>query len=320
MTCFTVSLQEQQQQPETERLVKVESAPKRDKSASSSSSSQSIRAKAPSPLRLSFVSRKLPPSNCFPIREGKSGANARQIVSHFSRAERDEIMSDVYSLEPPTSGKVILHTTHGEIDIELFSKECPLACRAFVQLCVSKYYEQNVFHRIVKGFMVQTGDKTGTGKGNGWKEGEKFKDEFHSRISFNTRGQVAMANEGKRDSNGSQFFITVDKCRHLDRKHTIFGKVANQTFYNVQRIAECECEGETPVGEPLPRIVRTEVVWNPFADIVVAVPEEKSEEKKEQPKAKKKKQKANVGLLSFCLLYTSPSPRDQRGSRMPSSA
>ena len=208
-------------------------------------------------------------------------------------------MSEVYSLEPPTSGKVILHTTHGEIDIELFSKECPLACRAFVQLCASKYYEQNIFHRIVKGFMVQTGDKTGTGKGNGWKEGEKFKDEFHSRISFNARGQVAMANEGKRNSNGSQFFITVDKCRHLDRKHTIFGKVANQTFYNVQRIAECECEGETPVGEPLPRIVRTEVVWNPFADIVVAVPEEKSEEKKEQPKAKKKKQKANVGLLSF---------------------
>ena len=152
----------------------------------------------------------------------------RQIVSLFSRAERDEIMSDVYSLEPPTAGKVILHTTFGEIDIELFSKECPLACRAFVQLCVSKYYEQNLFHRVVKGFMVQTGDKTGTGKGNGWKEGKKFKDEFHSRISFNKRGQVAMANEGKRDSNGSQFFITLDQCRHLDRKHTIFGKVAGQ--------------------------------------------------------------------------------------------
>ena len=223
----------------------------------------------------------------------------RQIVTLFSRAERDEIMSDVYSLEPPTSGKVILHTTHGEIDIELFSKECPLACRAFVQLCLRGYYEQNVFHRIVKGFMVQTGDKTGTGKGNGWEEGKKFKDEFHSRISFNKRGQVAMANEGKRDSNGSQFFITLEQCRHLDRKHTIFGKVAGQTFYNVQRIGECECEGETPVGEPLPRIVRAEVVWNPFADIVAVVPEEKTEEKKEQPKAKKKKQKANVGLLSF---------------------
>ena len=207
-------------------------------------------------------------------------------------------MSDVYSLEPPTSGKVILHTTFGEIDIELFSKECPLACRAFLELCVSKCYEHNIFHRVVKGFMVQTGDKSGTGKGNGLKEGKKFKDEFHSRISFNKRGQVAMANEGRRDSTGSQFFITLDQCRHLDRKHTIFGKVAGQTFYNVQRIGECECEGETPVGEPLPRILRAEVVWNPFADIV-AVPEEKSEEKKEAPKAKKKKQKANVGLLSF---------------------
>ena len=78
----------------------------------------------------------------------------RQIVSLFSarketnqktekKRERENttaviLMSEVYSLEPPTSGKVILHTTHGEIDIELFSKECPLACRAFVQLCASK--------------------------------------------------------------------------------------------------------------------------------------------------------------------------------------
>ena len=166
----------------------------------------------------------------------------RQIVSLFSarketnqktkkkKRERENttaviLMSEVYSLEPPTSGKVILYTTHGEIDVELFSKECPLACRAFVQLCVSKYYEQNVFHRIVKGFMVQTGDKTGTGKGNGWKEGEKFKDEFHSRISFNARGQVAMANEGKRDSNGSQFFITTVETPWLDGRHVVFGKV-----------------------------------------------------------------------------------------------
>jgi peptidyl-prolyl cis-trans isomerase SDCCAG10 len=110
-------------------------------------------------------------------------------------------MSDVYSLEPPTKGKVVLETTFGDIDIELFGNECPLACRAFVRLCVDGYYEQNVFHRILKDFMVQTGDKSGSGRGSGVEK--KFKDEFHSRIKFNKRGQVAMANEGKRDSNGA---------------------------------------------------------------------------------------------------------------------
>ena len=116
-------------------------------------------------------------------------------------------MSDVYSLEPPTKGKVILETTFGDIDIELFASECPLACRAFVRLCVDGYYEQNVFHRILKDFMVQTGDKSGSGHGSGVEK--KFKDEFHSRIKFNKRGQVAMANEGKRDSNGASFVETM---------------------------------------------------------------------------------------------------------------
>ena len=116
-------------------------------------------------------------------------------------------MSDVYSLEPPTKGKVVLETTFGDIEIELFASECPLACRAFVRLCVDGYYEQNVFHRILKDFMVQTGDKSGSGHGSGVEK--KFKDEFHSRIKFNKRGQVAMANEGKRDSNGASFVETM---------------------------------------------------------------------------------------------------------------
>ena len=121
--------------------------------------------------------------------------------------KKEHKMSDVYSLEPPTKGKVILETTFGDIDIELFASECPLACRAFVRLCVDGYYEQNVFHRILKDFMVQTGDKSGSGHGSGVEK--KFKDEFHSRIKFNKRGQVAMANEGKRDSNGASFVETM---------------------------------------------------------------------------------------------------------------
>lgn len=74
-------------------------------------------------------------------------------------------MSEVYILEPPTNGKVILHTSHGDLDVELWAKECPKACRNFVQLCTDGYYDGTSFHRIIKDFIIQGGDPTGTGKG-----------------------------------------------------------------------------------------------------------------------------------------------------------
>ncbi|KAA3682365.1 uncharacterized protein DEA37_0006180 [Paragonimus westermani] len=94
----------------------------------------------------------------------------------------------------------------------------------FLALCASDYYKGCIFHRNIKGFIVQTGDPTGTGK-NGqsiWKK--KFKDEFHESLRHNTRGIVSMANNGP-DSNGSQFFITYSKQTMLDMKYSIFAKV-----------------------------------------------------------------------------------------------
>ena len=72
-------------------------------------------------------------------------------------------MSHVYSLEPATQGKVILVTTVGDIEIELWPKETPKACRNFVQLCLEKYYDDTIFHRVIKDFIIQAGDPTGTG-------------------------------------------------------------------------------------------------------------------------------------------------------------
>lgn len=74
-------------------------------------------------------------------------------------------MSSVYQTEPPTSGKVVLVTTFGEIEMELWSKEAPLACRNFLQLCMEGYYDSTAIHRVIKTFMVQMGDPTGTGRG-----------------------------------------------------------------------------------------------------------------------------------------------------------
>lgn len=74
-------------------------------------------------------------------------------------------MSSVYVLEPPTKGKVVIETTYGPIDIELWPKEAPKAVRNFVQLCLEGYYDNTIFHRIIKGFLVQGGDPSSTGVG-----------------------------------------------------------------------------------------------------------------------------------------------------------
>jgi peptidyl-prolyl cis-trans isomerase SDCCAG10 len=177
-------------------------------------------------------------------------------------------MSNVYTLEPPTSGKVILITNYGNIDVELWTKEAPRACRNFLQLCMEGNYTNNMFFRIVKGFMIQTGDPTNTGKGGESIWGKDFQDEFHSRLKFSHRGIVAMANKNTSNTNSSQFFITVDKCPWLDKKHTIFGKVTGDTFFNALSISEIPTKDDYPIVETIPIIIRVEILINPFNDII----------------------------------------------------
>ena len=89
-------------------------------------------------------------------------------------------MSNIYIQEPSTRGKVVLETTVGDIEIELFSKECPLACRNFLQLCLDGYYDGTVFHRVVPNFIAQGGDPTGTGEGGESASGNLFAVSIHS--------------------------------------------------------------------------------------------------------------------------------------------
>ena len=179
-------------------------------------------------------------------------------------------MSNYYSQEPPTTGKVILITNYGNIDIELWTKETPKTCKNFIQLCLENYYNNNIFFRIINKFMIQTGDKTNSGKnGSSIYNNLEFKDEIHSRLKFNHRGIVAMANKNIKNSNLSQFFITMDKCPWLNNKHTIFGKVIGDTFFNAQTINELLTDkNDYPKVDPLPMIIKTEVVINPFNDII----------------------------------------------------
>jgi peptidyl-prolyl cis-trans isomerase SDCCAG10 len=173
-----------------------------------------------------------------------------------------------YVLEPATNGKVVLLTDCGEIEIELFSKETPKTCRNFVQLCLEGYYDDTIVHRIVKGFIVQGGDRSGTGDGgDSIYDGLPFADEFHSRLRYHCRGLVGCAHGGTANSNLSQFFITLDRAEELTRKHTLFGKVVGDTIYNVLRMQDREsADNERPLYPP--RIQSTRVILNPFEDII----------------------------------------------------
>ncbi|KAI0718071.1 cyclophilin-like domain-containing protein [Cerioporus squamosus] len=207
----------------------------------------------------------------------------------------------------PTRGRIILETTVGEIDIELWSKETPKTCRNLIALAMEGYYDGVIFHRVVPNFLVQTGDRTGTGGGGESFYGEPFEDEIHPRLRFVHRGLVGMANNGGKNSNDSQFFITLDRADELNGKHTLFGRVVGDTIFNVLKIGEMELDdNERPLYPP--KIKRVRIVDNPFDDIV---PRITAEEKRVQQRAREQAQrereeeqrrrgaKKDVKLLSF---------------------
>lgn len=157
------------------------------------------------------------------------------------------------------------------------------------------YYNNTLFHRLVKGFIVQGGDPNGDGTGGESVYGGTFKDEFHSRLRFIRRGLVAMANAG-RDDNGSQFFFTLGEATELQNKHTLFGKVTGDTVFNMLKLEDGVVvdHNEKPLYPH--RILKTEVLLNPFEDIVPRVVERKRGNKEKKVKEKGVK---NFGLLSF---------------------
>ena len=219
-------------------------------------------------------------------------------------------MSTLYVTEPPTDGKVLLHTPKGEIEIELWSKEAPKACRNFVALALEGYYDQCVWHRIVPGFIIQTGDPTGTGHGGESFYGAPFENERHQRLRFHRRGLVAMANTGEHNTNESQFFITLDATPELQNKYTIFGCVGGSTIYNVLSLADVEISATEP-DRPVypPKLLRAEVIHHPFTDLVPRItPAERQAQQEARALAaqrqgtmerQRKRPKKNTTLLSF---------------------
>jgi len=121
---------------------------------------------------------------------------------------------------------VVLETNQGNIEIKLMPDIAPKACENFTKLVAKGYYNGIIFHRVIKGFMIQGGDPTGTGMGGESIWGSPFEDEVKDSVAFTKPGILAMANAGP-NTNGSQFFITCAATPWLNMKHTIFGEVVS---------------------------------------------------------------------------------------------
>ena len=119
---------------------------------------------------------------------------------------------------------VVLETTQGNIELKMFPDVAPLAVENFTTHAKDGYYNGLIFHRIIKNFMIQGGDPTGTGAGGESIWNKSFVDEFKPNVVFDRPLLLAMANSGPK-TNGSQFFITTAITPWLNGKHTIFGEV-----------------------------------------------------------------------------------------------
>jgi peptidyl-prolyl cis-trans isomerase A (cyclophilin A) len=149
-----------------------------------------------------------------------------------------QAIDDQGSISVSPTQTATLHTTAGDIRINLYGNHAPKTVRNFVELAegtrewthpatkaktTDPLYDGTIFHRVIAGFMIQGGDPLGQGFGG---PGYQFGDEFHPELQFDRPYLLAMANSGP-GTNGSQFFITVGPTPHLNRKHTIFGEVAD---------------------------------------------------------------------------------------------
>ena len=158
---------------------------------------------------------------------------------------------------------VTLRTTHGKVKIEVFCEEVPASAKNFLALCASGNYNNTIFHRNIKGFIIQGGDETGSGKGGTSIYGKNFPDEFHPNLKHDKRGVVSMANSGP-NTNNSQFFITYAKHMHLNDTYTIIGKVID----GFESLDLMEREPVDSKDKPLNEIKLYDVVMhaNPIAE------------------------------------------------------
>ncbi len=161
------------------------------------------------------------------------------------------LMLSINSQANENNPHVVLETTQGNIELILYKDIAPLAVENFTTHVKNGYYNGIAFHRIIKGFMIQGGDPTESGRGGESIWGKPFKDEYRDK-TFNKAGILAMANAGP-NTNGSQFFITVAKTPWLNGRHTIFGEATQESMIVVKKLENVATMGRKGGDRPLER-------------------------------------------------------------------
>ncbi|KXS96575.1 hypothetical protein AC578_1964 [Pseudocercospora eumusae] len=196
--------------------------------------------------------------------------------------ERAIMTDEEYMLKPKRvrqKGYARVTTNLGAMNIELYPEYAPKAVWNFIHLAKRGYYSGIKFHRNIKNFMIQGGDPTGTGRGGQSCWGKTFADEFEGPLVHDSRGVLSMANKGK-DTNTSQFFILYRPAKHLDRKHTIFGRVV-EGLDTLDRLEKVEVDDKS---RPLQDLVMEDVVVyvDPFEDFLKQRDEKEADEARKE--------------------------------------
>ena len=178
-------------------------------------------------------------------------------------------------------GLARLETNHGYVDVELYPEYAPKAVWNFIRLAQKGSYNGLIFHRNIRNFMIQGGDPTGTGKGGRSIWGTNFEDEIEGPLTFNARGMLAMANKGKR-TNSSQFFITYRQAKHLDRKHTIFGRaIGDASFVTLNKLENVKTDDKDRPVEDI-ELQNVKVFIDPFEEFMKERAAKEEKEKQDE--------------------------------------
>ncbi|KAH9947923.1 cyclophilin-like protein [Amylocystis lapponica] len=242
-------------------------------------------AKAPTASEPSAPKTKAPvPWNVSPYSTGLPGASltSTSIDPQTSTSQlvwdEEELMFDDFASPPKGKGKekdvgkrrayvrVVTSLGGGSLNLELFCEKAPKTCYNFLQLAREGKYNNCLFHRLVPGFMIQTGDPTGTGSGGESYWGTPFRDEHEMRnaAKHDARGVVAMANKGP-GTNTSQFYVTFKATPHLDKKHTVFGKlVGGEDILNALEVIPVKPGTDRPAKQI--RITEVIIHQDPFEE------------------------------------------------------
>ncbi|XP_063719588.1 RING-type E3 ubiquitin-protein ligase PPIL2-like isoform X2 [Symsagittifera roscoffensis] len=224
---------------------------------------------------------------------GRVAASLTSTAFDVSTKQQSEIL-DEYTVKykyVKKKGYARLVTNYGDLNLELFCQDVPKTCENFMKHLVSGYYKNTIFHRLIKHFVLQGGDPTGTGTGgqSSFPGGEPFADEFKPNLTHSARGTLSMANSGP-DSNKSQFFVTFRPCQNLDGKHTVFGKLVGG-MDTLSKIEQVKTDSKDKPLDDGVRILDTVVFVNPFEEAEALIEKMRNEEKRTEDEKKVKEER-----------------------------